>query len=110
MGSMQRRPRMSPPMPLPDLARLFAVLGDESRLAVVRLLLDGELRTAGQIAEQVSLPASTCSYHLTKLLNAGVTTCQAEGAYRFPVLRRAELEREFPGVLDLIAKGAPQTV
>ena len=105
---MQREPRTSVPMPLPDLARLFAVLGDESRLAVVRLLLDGELRTAGQIASLVSLPTSTCSYHLTKLLNAGVTVCQADGAYRFPVLRRDELERQFPGVLALIAQGVSQ--
>ncbi len=90
------------------MARLFAVLGDESRLAVVRLLLDGELRTAGQIAEQVSLPTSTCSYHLTKLLNAGVTTCRTQGAFRFPVLRRAELEQQFPGILDIIAQVVPQ--
>ncbi|WP_374202730.1 ArsR/SmtB family transcription factor [Amycolatopsis sp. GM8] len=48
---------------------MFAGLSDESRLTVVRLLLDGELRTAGAIAELVSPPTSTCSYHLSKLLS-----------------------------------------
>lgn len=94
-------------MPIPSLAKVFEALSDESRLAIVQLLLDGESRTAGQIAESVSLPASTCSYHLSKLLNAGITVCRVEGTHRFPVLRRAELDDHFPGLLDLIRQGAP---
>lgn len=93
---------MSTPQPLPGLDKVFAVLGDESRLAIVRLLMDGQLRTAGEIAEQVSLPTSTCSYHLTKLLNAGITVCRSDGSHRLPVLRRDELDRRFPGLLGLI--------
>ncbi|MET8002601.1 ArsR/SmtB family transcription factor [Nonomuraea glycinis] len=93
-------------MPLPGLAKVFAVLGDESRMAIVRLLLDGQLRTASEIAEQVALPASTCSYHLTKLLNAGITVCKADGTLRLPVLRREDLDNSFPGLLDLIRQGA----
>jgi DNA-binding transcriptional ArsR family regulator len=93
-------------MSIPSLAKVFDALSDESRLAIVQLLLDGELRTAGQIAESVSLPASTCSYHLSKLLNAGITVCRVEGTHRFPVLRRAELNDHFPGLLDLIRQGA----
>jgi DNA-binding transcriptional ArsR family regulator len=98
------------PMPLPSLDRIFAALGDQSRLAIVHLLLDGHLRTAGDIAEHLSLPTSTCSYHLSKLLNSGVTVCKADGAYRFPVLRREELNEAFPGLLDLIARfGIPSS-
>ncbi|WP_236792052.1 helix-turn-helix transcriptional regulator [Amycolatopsis sp. GM8] len=103
---MATRPRTSSPVPFPSLGKVFDVLSDDSRLAIVRLLLDGELRTAGQIAELVELPASTCSYHLSKLLSAGITVCQTEGTHRLPVLRRAELEEHFPGLLDLIRHGA----
>lgn len=107
---MTRAPRTSLPLPLPSLDKLFAALGDESRLAIVQLLLDGDLRTAGDIAERLSLPTSTCSYHLSKLLNSGLTVCKADGAYRFPVLRCEELNQEFPGLLDLIARcGIPST-
>ncbi|WP_306209189.1 ArsR/SmtB family transcription factor [Actinoplanes sp. RD1] len=102
---MARAPRTSAPIPLPGLDKVFAVLGDESRLAIVRLLIDGELRTAGEIAEQVALPTSTCSYHLTKLLNAGITVCTADGPHRLPVLRREELDNRFPGLLHLIQQG-----
>ncbi|WP_199256194.1 ArsR/SmtB family transcription factor [Mycolicibacterium mengxianglii] len=84
------------------MAGVFDVLSDETRLAIVQLLLDGELRTAGQIADLVSMPTSTCSYHLSKLLSSGITVCRVEGTRRFPVLRRSELENEFPGLLELI--------
>jgi DNA-binding transcriptional ArsR family regulator len=103
---MTREPRTSAPVPLPGLAKVFDALSDESRLAIVQLLLDGELRTAGQIAESVSLPASTCSYHLSKLLGIGITVCRMEGTHRFPVLRRAELDERFPGLLDTIRQNA----
>jgi hypothetical protein len=54
---------------------------------------------------KVSLPASTCSYHLTKLLNAGITVCRADGTLRLPVLRREDLDNSFPGLLDLVRQG-----
>lgn len=103
---MARKYRTSTAAPFPSLAKLFEALSDESRLAVVQLLLDGELRTAGQIAELVSLPASTCSYHLSKLLSVGITVCRAEGTHRFPVLRSAELDAHFPGLLALIRQSS----
>ncbi|GGJ33810.1 ArsR/SmtB family transcription factor [Streptomyces brasiliensis] len=105
-----RDPRTSIPLPLPSLHKVFAALGDESRLAIVRLLLDGQPRTSGEIAEQVSLPASTCSYHLTKLLNADITVCVADGTSRQPVLRREVLDDSLPGLLDLIRHGVPSSV
>jgi DNA-binding transcriptional ArsR family regulator len=103
---MARNPRTSAPRPFPNLAKVFDALSDESRLAIVRLLLDGEVRTAGQIAELVSLPMSTCSYHLSKLLNVGITVCKVEGTHRYPVLRRVELDAHFPGLVDLIRQGS----
>lgn len=107
MALVSRTARTSTPMPMPDLVRAFDVLSDETRLAIVQLLLDGELRTAGQIAEQVSMPTSTCSYHLSKLLSSGITVCRVEGTHRFPVLRRAELEDHFPGLLELVRRARP---
>ena len=66
------------PSPELDLAAVMRVLGDPVRLEIVRLLTDGRLRTSGQIAEHVDLPASTCSYHLKQLLVAGITECWSE--------------------------------
>ncbi|MQY40890.1 hypothetical protein SRB17_89230 [Streptomyces sp. RB17] len=109
-AGVARDPRTSTPLPLPSLDKVFAALGDESRLAIVRLLLDGRPRTAGEIAAQVSLPASTCSYHLTKLLNASITVCVADGTLRQPILRREALADRLPGLLALIRHGVPSSV
>lgn len=68
----------------------------------LRLLADGADRVTGQIAEALGLPGSTCSYHLRQLLEAGVTECRAEGTARIPTLRRDELDRHFPGLVELV--------
>jgi DNA-binding transcriptional ArsR family regulator len=78
-------------------------LGDPVRLAIVRLLTDGHRRTTGQIAEAVTLPASTCSYHLKQLLEAGITECQVDGTARIPMLRRELLDARFPGLIAAVA-------
>jgi DNA-binding transcriptional ArsR family regulator len=99
---MPRRPSEEPTTPLPALPAVLSVLADASRLELVAILSDGELRSTGALAEQVGLPASTCSYHLTKLLDAGITWCRVEGTHRYPVLRTAELEKTYPGLLGLV--------
>ncbi|MDH6554677.1 winged helix-turn-helix domain-containing protein [Streptomyces sp. SAI-041] len=101
-----RDPRTSTPLPLPSLDKVFAVLGDEIRPAIVQLLLDGEQPTVGEIAERVWLPASTCWYHLSKPLNAGITVRKADGTLRPPVLRREAFDGRLPGLLALIRQGA----
>ena len=87
------------PLELPEILR---VLGDPTRLEIVRLLSDGRVRTSGEVAEHVRLPASTCSYHMKQLLDAGVTECRIDGTTRYPILRRAVLDEQLPGLLSLI--------
>jgi DNA-binding transcriptional ArsR family regulator len=87
------------PLELPEVLR---VLGDATRLEIVRLLSDGRVRTSGEVAEHVGLPASTCSYHMKQLLDAGVTECRIDGTTRYPILRRAVLDEQLPGLLALI--------
>jgi len=90
------------PSPELDLAAVMRVLGDPVRLEIVRLLTDGRLRTSGQIAEHVNLPASTCSYHLKQLVTTGITECWSERTARYPVLRRKALDDRFPGLFTAV--------
>jgi len=50
-------------------AEMFAALGSEQRLEIVRLLLRGgeEGLTVGEIQEKLKIPSSTLSHHLEKL-------------------------------------------
>jgi DNA-binding transcriptional ArsR family regulator len=55
------------------------------------------------VGDIVGLPASTLSYHLRLLREAGVTRTRAEGTERHVSLRRDDLEQAYPGLLEVLA-------
>ena len=87
-----------------DLATIMRTLGDPSRLEIVRLLADGRTMMCNDIAEQVGLPTSTCSYHLRLLREAGVTRARAQGTQRLISMRKDALDERFPGLVDVLTR------
>ena len=85
-----------------DLASIMRTVGDPSRLEIVRLLGDGRARICNDIAAEMALPTSTCSYHLRLLREAGVTRAQAQGTQRLISLRSEDLESRFPGLVGVL--------
>ena len=61
-------------------AAMFAALGHEARLAVVRLLLAAHPAglVVGQIQSELEMPASTLSHHLDTLRQQGIVEVQRE--------------------------------
>ena len=68
-------------MEIPVAAQIFAALGQESRLGVLRLLLNQTPRgvSAGKLAADLSMPASTTSFHLSALEKAGLVENVRQG-------------------------------
>jgi DNA-binding transcriptional ArsR family regulator len=85
-----------------DLATIMRTVGDPLRLDIVRLLADGRPRACGEISDALGLPASTSSYHLRLLREAGVTRTRAEGTTRVISLRGDDLEARFPGLVGVL--------
>jgi DNA-binding transcriptional ArsR family regulator len=85
-----------------DLATILRTLGDPLRLDLVKLLADGREYPCGELADQLGIPASTGSYHMRLLREAGVTRTRAEGTSRYISLRRDDLEARFPGLVDVL--------
>src|SRR4051794_22560920 len=85
-----------------ELAHVLAALGDETRLAMISLLArDGqEEMTCSQFLHLGS--KTGLSYHLAKLREAGLVNVRPDGTRRMISLRRADLDRRFPGVLDSV--------
>jgi len=101
-----RRERIPhPPTSAIDLATVMRTLGEPVRLEIAQLLADGRPRVCSEIAEAVGIPASTGSYHLRLLREAGITRTRAEGVHRLISLRRDDLEERFPGLVDVLARG-----
>src|SRR5579864_2693843 len=69
-----------------DVARyadMFAAIGTEARLRIVRLLLAAHPHglVAGEVRAELDMPASTLSHHLEKLRHEGLVTVQREGTF-----------------------------
>lgn len=68
-------------MELEDATAALAALGQPTRLAVFRLLVEAgpDGCTPGTIAERLSLPGATLSFHLKELSAAGLIEGEAHG-------------------------------
>jgi DNA-binding transcriptional ArsR family regulator len=93
-----------------DLATILRTVGDPVRLAIVQELLDGHERICTTLNESIDIPASTLSYHLRLLREAGVTRTRASGTERHVSVRSDDLERLFPGLLEVLAAKQPAGV
>ena len=65
-------------------ADMFAALGQEPRLRIIRLLLSAhpDGMNAGDIQTELGIPNSTLSHHLEKLKNEELVTVQREGTFQ----------------------------
>ena len=64
-------------------ADMFAALGTEVRLQILRLLLSAhpDGMVAGDIQVELGIPASTLSHHLEKLKSEGLASVQRESTF-----------------------------
>lgn len=70
-------------MEIKDATALLAALGQPTRLAVFRLLVEAgpDGRMPGDIAEALSLAPATLSFHLKELSIAGLIEGEQQGRY-----------------------------
>ncbi|NKQ25347.1 ArsR/SmtB family transcription factor [Streptomyces galbus] len=89
---------------VPGLARLAALIADETRAACLLALLDGRAWTAGELARHAGVAASTLSEHLSRLVAGGVLAEERQGRHRYVRLADARVAQL---VEDLAAQVAP---
>jgi Predicted transcriptional regulators len=93
----------------PDLGEMTLIdvmgaLSDPIRVGLVRLLADGRERGWGELRAPVA--KSTLSHHLRVLRDAGLTRTRQEGTRCYVVLRQADLQKRFPGLLRAVLAAA----
>ncbi|MFC5289992.1 ArsR/SmtB family transcription factor [Actinokineospora guangxiensis] len=82
------------------LAAVLAAFSDPTRLAVVAQLTAAQEMPCGALA--VSVAKSTLSQHLRVLREAGITHTRPDGTQRLLSVRRGDLDKAFPGLLDAV--------
>jgi DNA-binding transcriptional ArsR family regulator len=87
-----------------QLLRVLGALADPHRLAAVRFVARRGESWCAQVIEEAGLPMTkpTFSHHLRILREAGVVTKRVQGAKGYMCLRKADLDRRFPGLIDSV--------
>ncbi|HKM66744.1 MAG TPA: metalloregulator ArsR/SmtB family transcription factor [Candidatus Acidoferrum sp.] len=71
------------PLVVTRCADRFSAIGSEPRLQIVRLLLSAHPTgmVAGELQEELGIPASTLSHHLEKLRQVGLVDVRRAGTF-----------------------------
>lgn len=94
-----------PTMDEVTLAGLLAALADPVRLGIVRNLDDAkDGLCCGDACPSGSTPKSTLTSHYRVLREAGLVRTEKHGLQHINRLRRAEIDKKFPGLLRLVLK------
>lgn len=72
-------PEALPPEMLERIANRFRVLGDPTRLAIIRTLLDHGEMNVGELVDALGSSQANVSKHLRTLYEAGVVSRRPEG-------------------------------
>jgi DNA-binding transcriptional ArsR family regulator len=86
-----------------SLPVVMLALADPSRLKIVRTLIDAPAREFSCKEIDLGVAKPTVSHHFETLRNAGMILTRSAGTKRLSSLRIDELNRRFPGLIDLIA-------
>jgi DNA-binding transcriptional ArsR family regulator len=104
LASESPAPVAEPDLANVDVATVLQSLSDPVRLEIVRQLAGAAELSCGQL--EVPVGKSTCSHHLKVLSHAGVLAEREEGTRKYMRLRRGELDRRFPGLIDSVLRAA----
>src|SRR6266508_3240056 len=74
-----------------DLAAGASTIANPTRATMLDALLDGAPRSAGALAREAGVAASTASHHLGRLLDAGLIIVEPDGRRRAFRLARPEV-------------------
>jgi len=87
-----------------QLPRILAALADQHRLATVRYVARNGESWCTQVLQEAGLTMtkSTFSHHLRILREAGILTKRIAGTKGYTKLRKDDLNRRFPGLMDAI--------
>jgi ArsR family transcriptional regulator len=96
----------TPSLDLSRAARLFHALSDETRLAILEMLQDGE-QCVCDLTEALDAAQSRLSFHLKVLKDAGLVTDRKEGRWSFYEIDPAALD-ELESLVGALRPGLVQ--
>lgn len=79
-------------MKLLDVAAIFKVLGDPTRLKIIKILSDDKERCACELLETFDITQPTLSHHMKILNNFKLVKTKKAGVWNYYTLNRKTME------------------
>jgi len=93
----------------PDIPRIAALFADPARARMLRALMDGTRRPAGELAYAANISAQSASAHLAKLVGGGLLAAEAQGRHRYFRIASADVAHAIESLASLSVGVAPRT-
>lgn len=90
----------------PTIAAVASLIGDPTRAAILTALMDGQARTATELALEGEVTTSTVSSHLARLTDGGLITVIKQGRHRYFRLATPEVGAMLESLM-VVAAGHP---
>ena len=88
-----------------------ALLGDTTRAAMLRALMDGRALTASELARAARVTPQTASAHLARMAEANLINVSRQGRHRYHRLASAAVARMIESIMQVAFSGAtPNTL
>jgi ArsR family transcriptional regulator len=83
-------------------AQIFKALGEETRLRIMALLVEGRELCVCDFMAALKLPQSTVSRHLSYLRNSGLVDDRRQGVWMYYTINRERIEHAAT-IIDLLS-------
>ncbi|MGH9041728.1 MAG: ArsR/SmtB family transcription factor [Acidimicrobiia bacterium] len=90
------------------MAELFRVLGDPTRIEILRLLAADDEVACTTLEQVLPISKSTISYHIKALKTVGLLSVRKAGRYYHYTLHRHRLDALLPGFVDSLGRAVPE--
>jgi DNA-binding transcriptional ArsR family regulator len=85
----------------PDISRIAHLFADPARARILRALMDGTRRPAGELAYSAEISAQSASAHLAKLVGGGLLASEAQGRHRYFRIASADVAHAIESLASL---------
>ncbi|SHH54418.1 ArsR/SmtB family transcription factor [Marivita hallyeonensis] len=87
----------------PDIARIASLIGDPARANILTALMSGKALTAGELATEAGVSASTASSHLARLVDGGLVKEARQGRHKYFALAGDEVAQVLEALMGFAA-------
>ncbi len=91
----------------PNIAKIGALLGDNTRARMLSTLMHGKALTASELAQEAGVTAQTASTHLAKLESGGLLSLQKQGRHKYFALANDDVASLLETLMGLTAGNEP---